>query len=91
MQILGHGPGTGSAVLSNWVGVIVVLLALVMNEATVDSLQNGMAASISGQYLKNLPLVWTRWVWTCAHVYTGGALAAGLSDADEMCSQQCTA
>jgi hypothetical protein len=52
----------GSAILSNWVGVIVVLLALVMNEATVDSLQNGMAASISGQYLKNLPLVWTRWV-----------------------------
>ena len=50
----------GSAVVSSWVGVIVVLLALAMNEATVDSLQNGMAASISGQYLKNLPLVWTR-------------------------------
>lgn len=60
LQILGHGPGTGAAVVSNWVGVIVVLLALAMNEATVDSLQNGMAASISGQYLKNLPLVWTR-------------------------------
>jgi len=60
LQILGRGPGMGSAVVSNWVGVVVVLLALVMNEATVDSLQNGMAASISGQYLKHTPLVWTR-------------------------------
>lgn len=60
VQIMGRGPGMGSAVVSSWVGVIVVLLALAMNEATVDSLQNGMAASISGQYLKNLPLVWTR-------------------------------
>lgn len=53
-------PGMGQAVVSNWVGVIVVLLALAMNEATVDSLQNGIAASISGQYLKHTPLVWTR-------------------------------
>lgn len=58
--MLAKGPGLGSAVVDSWIGVIVVLLALVMNEATVDSLQNGMAASISGQYLKNLPLVWTR-------------------------------
>jgi hypothetical protein len=51
----------GQAVVSNWVGVICVLLALAMCEATVDSLQNGMAASISGQYLKNVPLMWTRY------------------------------
>lgn len=50
----------GPALVSKWVDVICVLLALAMCEATVDSLQNGMAASISGQYLKNLPLVWTR-------------------------------
>lgn len=60
LQVLAKGPGLGSAVVDSWIGVIVVLLALVMNEATVDSLQNGMSASISGQYLKNLPLVWTR-------------------------------
>jgi hypothetical protein len=32
----------------------------VMCEGTVDSLQNGLAASISGQYLKMAPLRWTR-------------------------------
>eukprot|EP00878_Enallax_costatus_P041831 GHUV01048726.1.p1 GENE.GHUV01048726.1~~GHUV01048726.1.p1 ORF type:complete len:328 (+),score=52.92 GHUV01048726.1:969-1952(+) len=58
MQILGNRATT--AVVNNWVGVFVVLLAIVMNEGAVDSLQNGLAASISGQYLKNLPLVWTR-------------------------------
>lgn len=59
-QLMRQGPGTASATVSNWVGVIVVLLALAMCEATVDSLQNGMAASISGQYLKNSPLALTR-------------------------------
>jgi hypothetical protein len=42
------------------VGVFVVLLAIIMNEGAVDSLQNGLAASISSHFLKNLPLKWTR-------------------------------
>eukprot|EP00879_Flechtneria_rotunda_P007009 GHRR01007358.1.p1 GENE.GHRR01007358.1~~GHRR01007358.1.p1 ORF type:complete len:441 (+),score=103.29 GHRR01007358.1:396-1718(+) len=59
MQILSNSSGHAAAV-DSWVGVIVVLLAIIMNEGAVDSLQNGLAASISGHYLKNLPLVWTR-------------------------------
>jgi hypothetical protein len=58
LQILGDKSGT--SLVNNWVGVLVVLLAIVMNEGAVDSLQNGLAASISGQYLKNAPLLWTR-------------------------------
>jgi hypothetical protein len=57
-QILGDKSGT--SLVNSWVGVLVVLLAIVMNEGAVDSLQNGLAASISGQYLKNAPLLWTR-------------------------------
>ena len=32
------------------------MLATIMNESAVDTLQNGLAASISGQWLKNAPL-----------------------------------
>ncbi|KAF8059372.1 Selenoo [Scenedesmus sp. PABB004] len=58
MQIL--GPRGGSGLVESWVGVVVVLLAVVMNEGAVDSLQNGLAAGLSGQYLKARPLLWTR-------------------------------
>lgn len=51
---------SGVVTVSTWVGVLVVLLALVMNEGAVDSLQNGLAASISGHFLKNAPLAYTR-------------------------------
>eukprot|EP00878_Enallax_costatus_P021762 GHUV01023054.1.p1 GENE.GHUV01023054.1~~GHUV01023054.1.p1 ORF type:complete len:367 (+),score=79.14 GHUV01023054.1:307-1407(+) len=59
MQILSPAPGQVSQV-NSWVGVLVVLLAIIMNEGAVDSLQNGLACAISGHYLKNLPLRWTR-------------------------------
>lgn len=36
-----------------------------MCEGIVDSLQNGLAAAISGQYLKTAPLRWTRCVAPC--------------------------
>jgi hypothetical protein len=42
------------------VGVVVVLLAVIINEGAVDSLQNGLASSLSGHFLKNRPLLWTR-------------------------------
>lgn len=51
---------TEMVTVSNWVGVLVVLLALIMNEGAVDSLQNGLAASISAHFLKNAPLAYTR-------------------------------
>jgi hypothetical protein len=59
MQILNVNH-SGVSTVSNWVGVLVVLLALIMNEGAVDSLQNGLAASLSGHFLKNAPLAYTR-------------------------------
>lgn len=50
----------GGGGLNNWVGLLVVLLALVMNEGAVDSIQNGLAAAISGHFLKSSPLSRTR-------------------------------
>jgi len=61
LQILNVNKG-GITTVSNWVGVFVVLLALIMSEGAVDSLQNGLAASISGHFLKNSPLSYTRYV-----------------------------
>lgn len=61
-QLLSGTLAPENARINNWVGVLVVLLAIIMNEGAVDSLQNGLAASISGHFLKNLPLKWTRWV-----------------------------
>ncbi|WIA37348.1 hypothetical protein OEZ86_014277 [Tetradesmus obliquus] len=60
MQLLNRAPADVPARVNSWVGVFVVLLAIVMNEGAVDSLQNGLAASISSHFLKNLPLKWTR-------------------------------
>lgn len=51
------GPGlTYNARLSSAVGLAALVLATIMNESAVDSLQNGLAASISGQWLKGAPL-----------------------------------
>jgi hypothetical protein len=51
------GPGlTYNARLSSAVGLAALVLATIMNESAVDSLQNGLAASISGQWLKGSPL-----------------------------------
>jgi hypothetical protein len=60
LQLLSHAPADVPARVNSWVGVFVVLLAIIMNEGAVDSLQNGLAASISSHFLKNLPLKWTR-------------------------------
>ena len=37
-----------SALVHNWVGVIALILAIVMDEGAVDSLQTGICCSISG-------------------------------------------
>ncbi|KAI9203347.1 uncharacterized protein BJ171DRAFT_460502 [Polychytrium aggregatum] len=43
--------GPGSA--PTWVTVVVVVMATVMNECAVDSIQNGLAASITTTFFKN--------------------------------------
>jgi len=44
--------------VSNWIGVICVVLASVMNEGAVDSLQNGMAAALTS-YITPLYNKWS--------------------------------
>ena len=51
--------GAGGYVAS-WVGVLVVLLAVMVNEGAVDSLQNGLASSLGGHFFKHAPLLWSR-------------------------------
>ncbi len=48
------------ASLSSWVSLITVMLAAIMNEGAVDSIQNGLASSISSQWLKRQPLLYSR-------------------------------
>lgn len=61
-QLFVEDPLNGQAMLNSWVSLMAVLLAVIMNEGLVDSLQNGLASSISSQWLKNSPLVYARWV-----------------------------
>jgi hypothetical protein len=60
LQLINRAPAATPARVHGGIGVVVVLLAIIMNEGAVDSLQNGLAASISSHFLKNLPLKWTR-------------------------------
>lgn len=53
--------GEGSnATVSNWVGVVIMVLAVTMNESAIDSMQNGLAASIACRFFLKANLVWTR-------------------------------
>lgn len=46
-QVLGGGQIPPQQTVYNWIGVFTVMLAAVMNEGAVDSMQNGMAAAIT--------------------------------------------
>ena len=63
----------GTGYVRNWVGVMVVLLAVCMNEGAVDSLQNGIACSLGGHFFKNAPL----WVNRCVVRRRGAAAGWG--------------
>ncbi len=59
MQVL--QPPTGvDPMVNSAIGVLALMLATTMNESAVDSLQNGLVASIGGHFLKGKPLLWTR-------------------------------
>lgn len=59
-QVLNDERDSGSATVSSWVGVLVLILAVTMNESAIDSLQNGLAASISAHFFKNKSIWWAR-------------------------------
>lgn len=46
-QVLAGGKPPATPYVHNWIGVVCVVLAAVMNEGAVDSMQNGMAAGIT--------------------------------------------
>lgn len=46
-QVLNGGKNPYLAPVRNWIGVVCVILASVMNEGAVDSLQNGMTAGMT--------------------------------------------
>eukprot|EP00887_Chlorella_sp_A99_P003633 scaffold7.g3633.t1 len=63
--------GAPSEHISNWAGVLILILAALMNESAVDSFQNGFAAALSssvpsavaffkGQKEFQLSILWTR-------------------------------
>lgn len=52
--------------IQNWMGVILVALAVVMNEGAVDSIQNGMATAVTSFFGPIIPR-WNLW-------YTRGAI-----------------
>lgn len=51
-------PFVGST--GNWVAVILVLLAVTMNESAVDSLQNAIVATLSSNFLVEKPVSYSR-------------------------------
>jgi hypothetical protein len=60
MQALKGSINAGTGTINNWIGVLIVLMAVMMNEGAVDSLQNGLAGAFSSHFLKGKPLLWTR-------------------------------
>jgi SSS family solute:Na+ symporter len=59
--------------IQNWIGVILVVLAVVMNEGAVDSIQNGMAAAVAS-YFQPIIKQWNLWYTRGAVVLLNAAL-----------------
>ena len=59
--------------IQNWMGVILVALAVVMNEGAVDSIQNGMAAAVTSYFQPIVPQ-WNLWYTRGAVVLVNGIL-----------------
>ncbi|KAL6785524.1 hypothetical protein ACKKBF_B00635 [Auxenochlorella protothecoides x Auxenochlorella symbiontica] len=55
-----RGAMNEAGLVSNAMGVVVLLLTITMNESAVDSMQNGLTAAISSHFLRGLPLYWAR-------------------------------
>jgi SSS family solute:Na+ symporter len=53
---------TATTTINNAMGVVAIVMAVLMNESAVDSLQNGLTATFSSHFLKAESIVWTRLV-----------------------------
>jgi hypothetical protein len=72
-QVLYKGNFPTIPTVSNWIGAVCVLLASIMNEGAVDSLQNGMAAGITS-YVAPIFKRWTLLHTRVAVVILNGVL-----------------
>jgi len=59
-QIFNDQPGDGNATVNNWISVLVLVLAATMNQSAIDSLQNGITATLSSHFLKGQPIYFAR-------------------------------
>lgn len=61
MQVFKMNPAEGgNTTVNNWVGVLIMVLAVTMNESAIDSFQNGIASSLSTRYLIHANITWIR-------------------------------
>lgn len=72
----GYGGYTAYPTIQNWIGVILVVLAVVMNEGAVDSIQNGMTAAVAS-YFQPVIKQWNLW-WTRGVVVILNAILVGI-------------
>jgi len=59
-QVFRSGPGEGQATVSKWVEVLVLVLAATMNQSAIDSLMNGITATLSSHFLRREPIMYAR-------------------------------
>ena len=51
---------SGSPYISSWVGLLVMMLAVALNESSVDSFQNAIVAAVSCHFFKSAKIKWIR-------------------------------
>jgi hypothetical protein len=44
----------------SWIGVIALILAVVMNESAIDSMQSGLTASFTSHFFKDQHVIFSR-------------------------------
>eukprot|EP00281_Chroomonas_sp_CCMP1168_P018380 CAMPEP_0206232428 /NCGR_PEP_ID=MMETSP0047_2-20121206/11407_1 /ASSEMBLY_ACC=CAM_ASM_000192 /TAXON_ID=195065 /ORGANISM="Chroomonas mesostigmatica_cf, Strain CCMP1168" /LENGTH=590 /DNA_ID=CAMNT_0053656157 /DNA_START=179 /DNA_END=1948 /DNA_ORIENTATION=+ len=59
-QVFKRSPSDGGYTVNNWITVLVLILAAIMNESAVDSILNGMVATVSSQFFRGQGLFWCR-------------------------------
>lgn len=51
-QVFKRGPGQGMATVDSWIAELVLILAIIMNESAIDTLQNGITSTVSSQFFR---------------------------------------
>jgi hypothetical protein len=46
----------------SWIGVIALILAVIMNESAIDSMQSGLTASFTSHFFKDQHVIFSRMI-----------------------------